>query len=60
MIVLDVNPDWVTPGWLPLVLVLLIGVGCVALYLNMRKHIRIARANDPSENRPSGDDAPVQ
>lgn len=43
----SVNPDWVTPGWIPLVLVLLVGVVCVGLYLNMRKHVRAARANDP-------------
>lgn len=49
MTLFEVNPDWVTPGWVPLVLVLLVGVVCVGLYLNMRKHVRIARQNDPGE-----------
>lgn len=60
MMPLDVNPDWVTPGWVPLVLVLLIALVCVGLYLNMRKHVRIAKVNDPAASRLDSDSAMEQ
>lgn len=39
MVLLDLG-DLVAPGWLPLVLVVVIGLIVVALYFNMRKHLR--------------------
>lgn len=43
-----VDLDASTPGWVPIALVLVLALACVGLYLNMRKHIRMARANDPT------------
>jgi len=42
MIVLDAapNPDWVYAGWMPLALTAVIALVVLALYFNMRKHMR--------------------
>ncbi|MDO4784309.1 MAG: hypothetical protein Q3997_04405 [Propionibacteriaceae bacterium] len=54
----SVNPAWLTPGWVPLALVLVVAAACVGLYLNMRKHLRVARSNDPARHAesPAGDE----
>lgn len=39
MVVLDLG-TLVAPGWLPLVLVAILGLVIVGLYFNMRKHMR--------------------
>ncbi len=39
MVLLDLGA-LVAPGWFPLLLVVLIGLVVVALYFNMRKHLR--------------------
>jgi hypothetical protein len=40
MILLDVDPNVVKPGWTPLLVVLLLGIVMVFLYLSMRKQFR--------------------
>jgi len=62
MILLDVDPNVVQPGWTPLFITLLLGVAMVFLYLSMRKQFRKIRtpddtaeeAEDPAAERPPG------
>ena len=65
MILLDVDPNIVKPGWAPLFVVLILAVAVVLLYLSMRKQLRKIRTPDDaadevadaedstSEHRPS-------
>jgi hypothetical protein len=46
MILLDVDPSVVKPGWAALVVVLLLAVAMVFLYLSMRKQFRKIRTPD--------------
>ena len=46
MILLDVDPNIVRPGWTPLFVVLLLAVAMVFLYLSMRKQFRKIRTPD--------------
>ncbi len=46
MILLDVDPSVVQPGWTPLFITLLLGVAMVFLYLSMRKQFRKIRTPD--------------
>jgi hypothetical protein len=46
MILLDVDPNVVQPGWTPLFITLLLGVAMVFLYLSMRKQFRKIRTPD--------------
>ena len=62
MILLDVDPSVVQPGWTPLFITLLLGVAMVFLYLSMRKQFRKIRTPDdtpeeakhPASERPPG------
>ena len=40
MILLQVDPDVVKPGWTPLIITLLLGIVMVFLFLSMRKQFR--------------------
>ena len=40
MILLEVDPDVVKPGWTPLIITLLLGVAMVLLFLSMRRQFR--------------------
>jgi hypothetical protein len=40
MILLDVDPNIVRPGWTPLIVVLLLAAAMVFLYFSMRKQFR--------------------
>ena len=40
MILLEVDPNWVKPGWMLLVVILLLAGAMVFLYLSMRKQFR--------------------
>lgn len=40
MILLDVDPNVVEPGWAPLLITLLLGGALVLLYFSMRKQFR--------------------
>ena len=63
MILLEVDPNWVKPGWMLLVIVLLLAGAMVFLYLSMRKQfskIRVPEGDEsdnaedsPSERPPS-------
>ncbi len=48
MLLLEVDASLVKAGWLPLIVILFLGVVIALLYLNMRVHLR--RGNDlPTE-----------
>jgi len=62
MILLDVDPNVVEPGWAPLLITILLGIVMVFLYFSMRKQFRKIRmpeeedgsdnAEDPASERP--------
>ena len=45
MIVLDLDPNVVQPGWTPLIITVLLAVAIVLLYFSMRRQVR--RINIP-------------
>jgi hypothetical protein len=47
MILLELDPDVVKPGWTPLIITLLLGIAMVLLFLSMRKQFR--KINIPGE-----------
>jgi uncharacterized membrane protein len=49
MILLDVDPSVVKPGWSALVVVLLLAVAMVFLYLSMRKQFRKIHTPDDDD-----------
>jgi hypothetical protein len=51
MILLDVDPNIVRPGWTPLFVVLLLAVAMVFLYLSMRKQFRKIHTPDDVADR---------
>jgi hypothetical protein len=51
MILLDVDPSVVKPGWTALVVVLLLAVAMVFLYLSMRKQFRNIRIPDDATDQ---------
>ncbi len=62
MILLDVDPNIVRPGWTPLLITLLLGAAMVFLYFSMRRQFRKIRtpddvAEDAEPNTPEGDGA---
>jgi hypothetical protein len=58
MILLDVDPNIVKPGWTPLFVVLLLAVALVFLYFSMRKQFRKIRIPDDAEDR--AEDSPSE
>jgi uncharacterized membrane protein len=50
MILLDVDPNIVKPGWTPLFVVLLLAVALVFLYFSMRKQFRKIRLPEDEES----------
>ena len=40
MILLEVDPDLVKPGWTPLIITVLLGVAVVLLFFSMRRQFR--------------------
>ncbi len=40
MIVLDLDPNVVQPGWTPLIITVLLAVAIVLLFLSMRRQVR--------------------
>lgn len=62
MILLDLTEN-VTPGWLPLLLVIILGLALVLLFLSMRRHMkRIDVPVDPQhpESAPFEKPKPVE
>ncbi|HLL63607.1 MAG TPA: hypothetical protein VK401_11190 [Propionibacteriaceae bacterium] len=52
MILLELDPDLVKPGWTPLIITLLLGLAVVLLFLSMRRQFRkisIPRADEVDE-----------
>lgn len=55
MILLELDPSVVKPGWMPLIITVLLGIVVVMLFLSMRKQFRkisIPREDDPDETEP--------
>ena len=50
MIVLEVDPNAVEPGWTALIVVLLLAAAMVLLYMSMRKQFRKIRTPDDVED----------
>jgi hypothetical protein len=57
MILLDVDPNVVQPGWTPLFIVLLLGIAMVFLYFSMRKQFRKIRLPEDEESDNTEDSA---
>jgi len=58
MIVLELDPNVVQPGWTPLIITVLLGVAIVLLFLSMRRQFR--KINIPREETDQPDPAPVE
>ena len=61
MILLEVDPNVVKPGWTPLVVTLLLGIAMVLLFLSMRRQFRkisIPREGEVDDPPPRTPDAP--
>ena len=60
MILLELDPNLVKPGWTPLIITLLLGLAMVLLFLSMRRQFRkisIPRADEVHEE-PERDQEP--
>jgi hypothetical protein len=57
MILLEVDPNVVKPGWMPLIITLLLLGAMVLLYLSMRKQFRKIRTPEDDESDNAGDSA---
>jgi hypothetical protein len=57
MILFDVDPNVVQPGWAPLFIVLLLGIVMVFLYFSMRKQFRKIRLPEDEESDNTEDSA---
>ena len=60
MILLDVDPNLVKPGWTALLVVILLGIAMVFLYLSMRKQFRKIRTLEDEESDGAKDSAAQQ
>ena len=61
MILLEVDPNVVKPGWTPLVVTLLLGIAMVLLFLSMRRQFRkisIPRQDEVDDPPPTPDSPP--
>ncbi|HKX16371.1 MAG TPA: hypothetical protein VJN19_14345 [Propionibacteriaceae bacterium] len=52
MILLEADPNAVTPGWMPLLVTLLLAGAMVFLYFSMRKQFRKIRTPDDAADNP--------
>lgn len=60
MILLDVDPNLVKPGWTAFLVVILLGIAMVFLYLSMRKQFRKIRTLEDEESDAAEDSAAEQ
>ncbi len=60
MILLDVDPNLVKPGWTAFLVVILLGIAMVFLYLSMRKQFRKIRTLEDEESDAAEDSAAQQ
>jgi hypothetical protein len=58
MILLEVDPNWVKPGWMLLLIILLLAGAMVFLYLSMRKQFRKIRV--PEDGSDNAEDSPSE
>jgi hypothetical protein len=63
MILLELDPDLVKPGWTPLIVTLLLGVAVVLLFFSMRRQFRkisipLSEEVDDEESSPTTPDSP--
>ena len=59
MILLEVDPNWVKPGWMLLLIILLLAGAMVFLYLSMRKQFRKIRVPEDDESG-NAEDSPSE
>lgn len=63
MILLELDPDVVKPGWTPLIITVLLAIAVVLLVANMRKQLRkinIPPADEPEPPAPApGQEGPA-
>ena len=59
MILLEVDPNWVKPGWILLLTILLLAGAMVFLYLSMRKQFRKIRVPEDDESD-NAEDSPSE
>jgi hypothetical protein len=59
MILLEVDPNWVKPGWMLLLIILLLAGAMVFLYLSMRKQFRKIRVPEDDESD-NAEDSPSE
>jgi hypothetical protein len=57
MILLEVDPDLVKPGWTPLIITLLLGVAVALLFVSMRRQFR--KISIPRDDEDEDDDQSV-
>ena len=60
MILLEVDPNVVKPGWTPLLVTLLLLGAMVFLYLSMRKQFRKIRTLEDDESDNNAEDFPSE
>ena len=60
MILLEVDPNWVKPGWMLLVIILLLAGAMVFLYLSMRKQFRKIRTPEDGESDDNAEGSPSE
>ena len=61
MILLELDPDVVKPGWTPLIITVLLGIAMVLLFLSMRRQFRkisIPREDEADEAPPAAGRTP--
>jgi len=61
MILLELDPNLVKPGWTPLIITLLLGVAVVLLFLSMRRQFRkisIPRTDEGDDASPPATPTP--
>ena len=57
VILLEVDPNWVKPGWVLLLVIVLLAGAMVFLYLSMRKQFRKIRTPEDEESDNTEDPA---
>jgi hypothetical protein len=60
MILLEVDPNWVKPGWMLVLTILLLAGAMVFLYLSMRKQFRKIRTPEDGESDSNAEDSPSE
>jgi hypothetical protein len=55
MIVLDLDPNVVQPGWTPLIITVVLGIAVVLLYFSMRRQFRKINIPPPETDQPDPD-----